>query len=71
MLGNYPDHDGRALAAEADKLWSYHSHQQLGSMVGVATISSDDEDQPAVAAIRSAVARAISSAQPSPVAVAS
>ncbi len=27
MLGDDPDHNAKALAAKADKLWAYHSHQ--------------------------------------------
>jgi hypothetical protein len=33
MLGDDLGHNARALAAKADKLWAYHSHQQPGSDV--------------------------------------
>ncbi len=51
MLGDDPDHNARALAAKANKLWANHSHHQPGSVAATVPASSDDEDQPAVAAI--------------------
>jgi hypothetical protein len=57
MLGDDPDHDARALAAKADKLWAYHSHQQPGSVAAVAASSSDEDEPSAVAAIRGPAAK--------------
>jgi hypothetical protein len=57
MLGDDPDHDARALAAKADKLWAYHSHQQPVSVAAVAAGSSDEDEPPAVAVIRGSAAK--------------
>jgi hypothetical protein len=54
MLGDDPGHDARALAAKADKLWAYHSHQQPNAVAAVAAAGSDKEEESQVAAVRGA-----------------
>jgi hypothetical protein len=54
MLGDDPGHDARALAAKADKLWAYHSHQQPNSVAAVAAAGSDEDEDAQIAAVRGA-----------------
>jgi hypothetical protein len=54
MLGDDPGHDARALAAKADKLWAYHSHQQPNAVAAVAAAGSDEEEESQIAAVRGA-----------------
>ncbi len=54
MLGDDPGHDARALAAKADKLWAYHSHQQPNAVATVAVAGSDEEEESQIAAVRGA-----------------
>jgi hypothetical protein len=54
MLGDDPGHDARALAAKADKLWAYHSHQQPNAVAAVAAAGSNEEEESQIAAVRGA-----------------